>query len=207
MIKAVLFDIDGTLLDSHELIRRSFEHTLKTQGVVLGENDMRWLMGQHLDLAYKELFPKKPVGEIVAIHRDYSIANQHLIQVFPETKEILEKLKDLNIHIAAITNRQHWPGVNLFEEVGFDKFFEVVVCADDVVNPKPHPEPVLKALSHFSITPDAALMVGDSESDIKSGRDAGVRTVGVTHGNLQHPVKDHAPDHVISSLLELLDLL
>ena len=88
-----------------------------------------------------------------------------------------------------------------------NEYFDVIVAADDVVNPKPHKDHLLVALEYLKIQPEEAFMVGDTENDILAGKNAGVKTVGVTYGWMGKDIAKHKPNYVIDDMDQLTEIL
>jgi len=207
--RTILFDIDGTLLDSQELVLRGYETALAAHGHSVPRTDLTRVLGMTLEHGYNALLPAHPHlhEAMVDIHKQHSIDNVDLISTFPRMEEVLAELKARGLQLAAVTNRKPWVGVDIFSNTSLRNYIDLLVTANDVTNPKPHPEPLLLALNKLQSQPHQAMMVGDSDSDILAGKAAGVTTVGAAYGMFGHSIKDHHPDHVIHALHELLDLL
>src|SRR5205085_1436255 len=97
-------------------------------------------------------------------HDEFQTNNLHLVRSFPKVTETLKKLKEKNIHIAAITNRGISTKLTL-QEVGIFDYIDLLITRNDVTNEKPHPEALLRALTHFGLQKQQALMVGDTFVD------------------------------------------
>jgi pyrophosphatase PpaX len=207
MIRAVLFDIDGTLLDTWKLVVYAFEHALKEQGISIDRDTIVTTVGPPLPETYKLLAPGADTDLLVETHRSFQVDNLHLSVSFPNVQETLQKIQDKGIKMSAITNRSKRSSIKTLELASLDHFFEIVLSAEDMKNNKPHPEGLFTALKHMGIEPKDALMVGDTEADILAGQAAGVKTVGITHGMRGEKVKDHNPDHLIHSIEELLTII
>ncbi len=207
MIKAVIFDIDGTLLDTGELIIRAFEHTLTTYKVPRIERaEIKKKIGPPLFEIYAELAPHLNPKDLMETHRSFQVENLHLSKPFLNTLATLEELKKRGVKIAAVTNRTNRSSIKTLELAKIDHMFEIVVSPEDVKHEKPDPEGLFIVLKHMKVDPSEALMVGDTVADIEAGRGAKVKTVGITHGIRGDGVKEHNPDFLIHSLPELLTL-
>lgn len=147
MIKVVLFDIDGTLLNTTELIYQAFEHSLKTHGhKVLSREKMAITIGKSLEDCYLDFAPNGDPILLSKTHNEFQLKNTHLAITFPDTIETLGKLKDLGLKMAGITNRWKSNGILSVKHTGIDKFLEFVWFRDDVKKLKPDREPIKKAL-------------------------------------------------------------
>lgn len=208
MKKAVLFDVDGTLIDSWDFIFGAVKHALQKHGHDISEEVLVSAMGGRplLDY-YKFLLPKADWEEIAKSHSDYQQDKFDLGKPFPGVAKILKKLKSQGLLIAAISNRTRISLKTTLDRAEFSRFFDIVVSADDVKNPKPHPEHVQAALAFLKVEPDHSFMVGDTDHDILAGKNAGVKTIGVTYGFFGKSIKDHNPDFVVDDLEEILTIL
>lgn len=206
--KAVLFDIDGTLIDSWDFIFGAVKHALQKHGHDISEEVLVSAMGGRSLLDYyKFLLPKADWEEIAKSHSDYQQDKFDLGKPFKGAKKILKKLKSSEFLIGAISNRSRVSLKTTLDRAEFSRFFDIVVSADDVKNPKPHPEHVQAALTYFKVEPNNSFMVGDTQHDIEAGKKAGVKTIGVTYGFLGKDIENHNPDFVIDDLEELLKVL
>ena len=119
--------------------------------------------------------------------------------------ELLETLTAAGIACALVTNKPAAFLPPILERFGLGDRFAVTVGGDTLARKKPHPDPLLHAAERTGISPDRALMIGDSRHDVAAGKAAGFRTLAVTYGyNHGEPVRDSAPDHVVDTLAELL---
>lgn len=207
MIKAIIFDIDGTILDTGELIFCAFEHTLKTHGIPpVAREDIKKRIGPPLFDIYEGLAPHLNTADLIETHRSFQIDNLHLSKPFLNTLETLETLKTMGVKIAAVTNRTNRSSIKTLQMAGIDHLFEIVISPEDVNHEKPDPEGILLALRHMKIEPVEALMIGDTSADVGAGKSAGVKTVGITHGIRGDSIKIHSPDFLIHNLSDLLTL-
>lgn len=208
MIKTVLFDIDGTLLNTAELIYQAFEHSLKINGQkVLARRKMAVSIGKSLEDCYLDFAPNGNPVVLSKNHNEFQLKNSHLAELFPDTLKTLEQLKHLGFKMAGITNRWKSSGKLSVKHTGLDKYLDFVLFRDDVEKLKPDPQPVFQALEKLKIKKEEAVLAGDSEVDILCGRNAGIKTVGVTFGFLGEKIRNSSPDYVIDSLSELPEIL
>jgi pyrophosphatase PpaX len=178
---AVLFDLDGTILDTNELIIRSFLHALR--GVVppeFGREHIIPHMGQPLVEQMRRFTGRDHVDDLIKAYREYNLReHDSLVTAFPHVAEVLERLKRAGLKIGVVTTKLQMTAMRGMKLAGIDGFMDAVVAFDDVTHPKPHPEPVLKALERLSVRPEETLMVGDSPVDMQSAAAAGAVPVGV----------------------------
>jgi pyrophosphatase PpaX len=181
----VLFDLDGTLIDSIELILRSYRHTLRAHRGY-EPPDHVWLSGLGTPLAVQfRRFSDDPVEieAMVATYRAYNLAHHDaLVRPYDGVPEAVRALKARGKRLGLVTSKTRSGALRGLEVAALGDVFDVVVGADEVANPKPHPEPVLTALARLGASAAGAVFVGDSRHDIACGRAAGVRTAAVLWG-------------------------
>lgn len=207
-IKAVLFDLDGTLLDTSEFIFSAFEHTLEHHDrEVLDRQTMGKMMGRSLSECYEEFAPGIDPEDMMERHRIFQSGNKHLVKPFPQTIKLLNNLKKSGYKIAIVTSRVGSAQESM-DETGVSKYIDVLINAESTKQHKPHPEPVLKALEKLSVKAEEAVMVGDGDADVLSGKAAGVVTVGVTFGMVPLEIlKASRPDYLVYNLNEVEDVI
>jgi pyrophosphatase PpaX len=207
----VLFDLDGTLIDSIRLILDSYHHTLQAHGFP-ARTDEHWLagVGTPLRSQFAEWSHDPDLLEaMVATYRVYNLANHdRMVTAYPGVGEMLRRLHDGGIRLALVTSKNRQGALRGLELTGLAQYFDVLVCADDVQNPKPHPEPVERALALLGATPDETVFIGDSIHDMHSGRAAGVRTAAVLWGPFGRAhLEETAPDHWLTTPHEVVALI
>lgn len=185
---AVLFDLDGTLVDSLDLILASYRHMIE---VHLGQtiSDEEWLRTMGMPLRIQlESFSDSPQQRDAMFHT-YLAHNQEnhdrLLRPFAGMREAVAALHDAGYRMAVVTSkiRDHaWRELRAFDMADY---FDAMVSADDVEKPKPDPEPVHKGLQALGLQAGAALFVGDSLFDLQAGRSAGVDTAAALWGPFQ----------------------
>ena len=184
-LRAVLFDLDGTLIDSIGLIVDAMHHAFETfDGEV--PDDSAWMSGIGTPL-YKQLarYARSP-EELEVLRERYRayqvVHHDNVIKAYPGAVDVLANLHARGIVMGIVTSKGDQLAHRGIELTGLAKFLPVVIGADSVTKHKPEPEPVLLALERLGAGTHEALMIGDSPHDISSGNAAGVRTVGALWG-------------------------
>jgi pyrophosphatase PpaX len=199
IIRTVLFDLDGTLIDSIELILASYRHTLAAHGRP-PVPDSEWMRGVGTPLRV-QLEPWARSAEdlqtLVATYRDFNLANHdRMITAFPGVVDLVRTVRAAGLRTAVVTSKNREGTRRGLSLVGLEEEIEILVCADDVENPKPHPEPVERAVTLLEADPAATIFVGDSIHDLHSGRSAGVLTGAVLWGPFKREELEPArPDY------------
>jgi pyrophosphatase PpaX len=205
-----LFDLDGTLIDSVELILRSYRHTVR---VHLGKvpPDELWLEGMGTPLwAQLGAFSKDPkvVDAMIATYREHNRRHHdELIGEYPGALEAVEALSRRGVNLGVVTSKANWSARRGLSLCGFDGLFPVVVGADDVDRHKPDPSPVLRALELLGAEPSESVFIGDSPHDLAAGRAAGVSTAAALWGPVpRHLLEPQEPDYWLTGPEEIISL-
>jgi pyrophosphatase PpaX len=209
-LKTILFDIDGTLLDTEPFILKAYAAAyagLKKTNLPSGEELMR-LTGGALEGVY-ELLVGEDWPEAVRLHRAFQLKNMHLSVAFPGAKETLAFVKSRGYRLGAVTNRSKATSAKTLELGGLSEHIEVVVAAEDSVALKPDPAPLYRALDLLgeSSSGDGVVFVGDTAVDVFAGRAIGATTVAATYGFHRRGVLETNPDYQIDDISELPNLL
>jgi pyrophosphatase PpaX len=181
----VLFDLDGTLIDSTRLILDSYHHTMR---VHRGRTfpDSEWLAGLGTPLRVQfRRFTADPaeIERMTATYREWNLTHHDaMVRAFPGAVEAVRALRDRGIRLGIVTSKNRGGVERGLAVAGFDGLFEAIVTSDDLEASKPDPAPVLAALERLGAAPDHTLFVGDSPHDIAAGRNAGTRTAGCLWG-------------------------
>ena len=206
-IEAVLFDVDGTLLDTFEFIYGAFEHAFAVHRIPpLTRKQISGIMGGPLEEVYATMAPSHNAALLAETHRMFQSENIRLSSLFPSTLEVLDHLQQCGFLMAAITTRSIRTSVRSLEATGIAHYFGVIISAEDVSLLKPHPEPLLKALDVLGAKPAEAIMVGDTPADIMAGKNAGTKTIAALYGFSGERLLATNPDYAIRDLRELLAL-
>lgn len=210
-IRTVLFDLDGTLIDSVRLILDSYHHTLATHGLP-PRSDEEWLAGVGTPLTVQFADWRddpETLQALIATYREYNLKHHdRMVTVYPGVVEVVRALKADGVATGLVTSKNRAGALRGLTLVQLEALMDVLVCADEVENPKPHPEPVEKAVRLLSADPRATVYVGDSVHDMLSGRAAGVRTAAVLWGPFGRAHLEGAqPDYWLERPEELLTLV
>lgn len=175
MIECVLFDLDGTIVDTNELIISSFMYALKDNGLApLTREEIIPHMGTTLQQQMRVFSGLEDVnGTLEKSYRSYN--NEHhdeLVRSFPLVKETIEELSRRGIKLGIVTTKIRPTTIKTLERFDLLKYMDTIVTVNDVTEPKPHPEPVLTAVYNLGVDPRKTLMIGDSAVDIQSAKAA-----------------------------------
>ena len=194
-----LFDLDGTVVDSVELILRSYRHTMRTHRGEEPPDDL-WLRGLGtpiwVQLQHWTEDPKE-IAAMVETYRDYNMTHHDaLVRPYDGIVSVVRRLNRLGKRLGLVTSKVRTGAVRGLKVAGLEAEFDIIVGADEVKNPKPHPEPVLVALELLGASAEGAVFIGDSRYDLVSGRDAGVKTAAALWGPFPRAtLEDLKPDY------------
>ncbi|WP_130861348.1 HAD-IA family hydrolase [Bacilliculturomica massiliensis] len=211
-IKAVLFDYDGTLMDTNNIIIESWQHTFRTvKGVEKPEAELYCTFGEILHDTMERFFPDEDVEKCVDIYRSYQVdCYEKLIELFPGMQETVRQLKKRGVKTAIVTSRLLRTTMQGVDKYGLADCFDTIVTCDDTEKHKPDPDPALLAIRRLGIQPEEALMVGDTVYDIVCGNRAGAKTALVSWsaacGEARALCGEEKPDFIIDRAEELLEL-
>lgn len=208
-INTVLFDLDGTLIDTNDLIISSYLHTLdKYFPNQFKREDVLPFMGPSLHEVFDKLNSEK-TEEMIQTYRDFNKA-QHdlLVKEFDGVYDTVKLLKEKGYKLGVVTTKKLDVALMGLKLSKLEQFFEVVIAIDHVNKIKPDPEPILKALELLDAKPAEAIMVGDNYHDILGGQNAGTKTVGVAWSLKGRDfLEQYKPDYILESMPELLTVL
>ncbi|WP_313804436.1 pyrophosphatase PpaX [Cytobacillus sp.] len=208
-VNTVLFDLDGTLIDTNELIISSFLHTLgKYYPDRYNREDVLPFLGPTLTETFESIAPDK-VEEMIRVYREFNIGNHDLlVNEFDGVFETIRSLKEAGIKIGIVTTKVFMVVEKGLKLTKLDQFFDVIVALDHVKKPKPDPEPILKALELLGSKPEEAIMVGDNSHDILGGKNAGTKTAGVAwSAKGKEFLLQFNPDYMLENMADLLEIL
>lgn len=205
-----LFDLDGTLIDSIELIMTSYRHTM---AVHVGEvpSDDVWLegLGTPLWTQFRKFTDDDAeIDRMVATYRTHNLAHHDaMVQQYEGVRELVDALTAEGVDMGIVTSKKRQGALRGLALMRLDEAFPVVIAADDVEHHKPDPEPVHLALERLGAPTDGTIFVGDSPHDIAAGRAAGVATAAALWGPFPRTwIEPHAPTHWVEHPLDLLTL-
>ncbi|GAA0472464.1 pyrophosphatase PpaX [Alkalibacillus silvisoli] len=208
-IKTLLFDLDGTLIDSNELIVASFQHTFKKHiGKDYTKEDILPFIGPPLKDTMNEINSEQ-AEQMMATYRDHNLTNHDAyIELYDGVYETIKSLHEQGYQMAIVTTKIEETARKGLELTGLDKFFDVVIGLDHVSHAKPDAEPVLKGMKALNGEPETTLMVGDNSHDIHSGQNAGTKTAGVGWSAKGREFMESLnPDYVLNHMSDLFDIV
>ncbi|MGQ9760126.1 MAG: HAD family hydrolase [Candidatus Methanomethylicaceae archaeon] len=211
-IKGIVFDLDGTLVDSVDTIWRASDHVLRANGYKgIERRDVVELMGKTIFDLFLMVEPRLSQNEQTKLFEDYKEAYMKFIghtHLFPNVRDTLNALRSKGIKMAVVTTKSRENAEKILSFFDLRGFFDAVIGFEDVKEHKPSKEPILKAVSEIGLKISEVIVVGDTDVDIRAGREAGAVTVAVMTGVTQiEKILSETPDFLIEDLSGLLMIL
>jgi len=218
-IKAVLIDLDGTLLDTApDLLEAANGMLRELARPQVSITDVRAYVGRGIPNLVKRLLagrldaaddPAPPPAEALAsFRRHYAEANGRQAALYPGVRQGLDALAAMDLPLACVTNKAEAFTLPLLARTGLDRYFRVVVSGDTLPRAKPDPMPLIWICGHFDLKPCDMLMIGDSVNDARAARAAGCPVFIVPYGyNEGRDVRKLDCDAIVASLLEAVNLI
>ncbi|MEJ5227132.1 HAD-IA family hydrolase [Thermodesulfovibrio sp.] len=210
-MELIIFDLDGTLIDSCEDIRQALNYCFEINGGYGGfsSDEVRKMVGEGVNiLIEKALKTRKldiPAKEMIDCFINYY--RKHITdhsKLYPQVKETLEALRGLKK--AVLSNKLTELSLLAMDNLGIRQYFDFIGGSDTFKEKKPSPMPVLEIIRKFNTLPEKTAIVGDSDIDIKAGKAAGVKTIAVTHGYREREALREA-DFIIDKLSDILKII
>ncbi|WP_202079202.1 pyrophosphatase PpaX [Caldalkalibacillus salinus] len=211
----VLFDLDGTILDTNELIISSFLHTLNqyypekayTRDHIIPHMG-KTLVDMMTIFAEEAETDTERIQDMIQVYREHNLrVHDDMVEAFPHAYDVIQTLHDRGVKLGIVTTKQRKTAMMGLELCGLKPFMQTVITIQDVDHPKPHPEPVLKAMSELGALAPTTLMVGDSRYDIESAQRAGIDSAGVawTLKGVDY-LQSFSPTYMLESMQDLLTI-
>ncbi len=206
----VLFDLDGTLIDSGAMILASFRHATRTVlAREIPDEELVAAVGGTTIQEQMRVFDAERVDELVEAYREHNTPLHDELEAFDGVDLVLERLRAEGRKLGIVTAKRRRTVDLAFAVLNLAPYFDAVVSAGETERGKPDAEPVLEALARLGSEPGEAAFVGDSPFDVGAGKAAGVYSVGVSWGGLHSEEKllEAGADVIVHSPRELLDVL
>ncbi|MBE0477430.1 MAG: HAD-IA family hydrolase [Coriobacteriia bacterium] len=208
-LQGVLFDLDGTLINTVSLILSSFRYaTERVLGQALPDPVLMRNVGVPLIDQMREFDPER-ADELLRVYREHNAAHHdEMVVEYPGTEETLEWLRARRYPLAVVTSKGTPMTIRGLQRFGLERFFDVVVTADDVPEHKPDPHPVEHAAKLLDVDVTRSVYVGDSPHDMAAGIGAGaISTAALWGAFASEDVLEPGPDYALRSMKDLPEML
>lgn len=207
--KALLFDLDGTVLDTSDLIMASFRHTLKTHyNREPMPAEIYPFFGRPLKDAM-DYFDSANIDCLLNTYRAHnSLHHDEMIKVFEGVADTLQILFAKGISLAVVTSKTQATAIRGLKLFNLDKFFPVIIGHEQCEQHKPNPEPVITAVRELKLQSAECLMIGDTSHDIISGKKAGTSTAAVKWSCVDWSgILEAQPDYILTKFDDILKII
>ncbi len=210
--QAILFDLDGTLVDSVPDLTTAVNTTLAAEGLSpLGENDIRRMVGLGISKLVERAYAARGIdlqgealkGRSAAMLAAYDACLTERTRALPGALEIVSAYAKARVKIAVVTNKPEQPARIILQRLGFGPDLACILGGDSGPARKPAPDLLLQAVKTLGLHPSRALMVGDTDHDVKAARAAGIAVLVVKGGYTDTPAEMLGADGVLTSLDDL----
>lgn len=208
-VNTVLFDLDGTLIDTNSIIIESFKKTFEKFVPEL-EFDLdlfKSFIGPSLQQTFGNYVDEATIQLMIDEYRDFYVKNEFdYFEIYPNVMKVIKELKKQGYLLGIVTTKfkeAAWPS---FSHYKMDEYFDCFVALDHVENPKPNREPIDVALAQLDHT--GAIMIGDNRGDILAGKNAGILSCGVAWSfKGKEYLEEVNPDYMLNDMQDLLEIL
>jgi pyrophosphatase PpaX len=207
-IHTILFDLDGTLIDTNQLITASFKHTFEQFQLEFTDEELIKFNGLPLIETFKNIDPIR-ADEMVETYREHNLkVHDDYVKPFPQVEETLKRLHTMGVKMGVVTTKMS-PGAEMgLERVGIADYFDSVITLNQVTHAKPHPEPVIKTMKELHAEQESSLMVGDNSYDIEAGQRAGIKTAGVSWSQRgREHLLQYKPTYMLENMSDLIEIV
>ena len=204
MLKAILFDWDGTCHNSISKIIHCYEYAIKTLGYEPDWENKKKHLGEPIPVFAKSVCPNNPEGYFALYMKEYmSLPEAPLYEGTRET--LLELKKDYTLCL--VTGKPKENAINCLKSLLMEDIFDYKVCAEDCPKSKPCPEPLLMVVKHYNIDPREAVYIGDAVNDVRAAKAASIPVIGVIWGGLsKDEVEKESPDYIAESWKQVVEI-
>lgn len=209
MIKAILFDLDGTLINTNRLILNSFKHAFKNHlNIEIEDKEIIKFFGEPL-IRSMGRFGEENKDALIKSFREFNESmHDTLATSFDGVDEAIRALKDRGIKLGIVTSKREKMTLRSLKLIKLYEYIDVIITPESTEKHKPEPEPIYKACSILNISVDEVIMVGDSIYDIQCGKNAGCQTCAVTYTEFSlEELKELKPDYIVDNLIELIQIV
>lgn len=207
-IRAILFDIDGTLLDTTEFILQAAEYALKVHNLPIPDRKViRLAVGLPVNEYFRTFAGDFDPAILLQTVSEFQLQNMHLSFPYENALSTLQTLKNKGLKVGAVTSRRRESILQTLEPTKITELLDVLVAGGETALGKPHADPLLKAVELLNEHPDTAFMVGDSHFDIAMGKSAGTKTIRAMYGFHTEFLHEPEPDFFVEDIGDLLKIL
>ncbi|MDP8212266.1 MAG: HAD family hydrolase [Candidatus Zapsychrus exili] len=210
MIKLVIFDLDGTLVDAYKAVFESLNYSLSSLGYpVATSSDIKRSVGWGVRSLMNSFVKEEDIDKIIGIYRhSHKRSLKTGAKFMPGAKDLLKKLENAGYTMAIATNRPAWSTEVILKHLNMSKYFKYVLSGEKVKNLKPAPEILERVLEEFNLSADEAIYVGDMTIDVETANAVKMRAISVVTGSsTEDEIKALNPHKIIYNVLDVFSIL
>jgi pyrophosphatase PpaX len=211
MIDTIIFDFDGTLVNTNDVIISAWQHTYMTyRDCHMPLEHIKKCFGEPLLVTMAREFPEIKSEDAAEVYRAHQRENaDELVKIFPNMEQLLKALKEKGLKVGIVTSRTRQSTLDYLRKFGIEEYFDDLVSCDDTEKHKPDPQPLLMGLKKLDAKAQNTLMIGDSVFDMKCANGAGVKTVlvGWRETTDEHALEQCQIDYEILEPMELIEIV
>jgi len=208
MLKGIIFDFDGTLAETNTLILKAMEKTFMDLLGTYTEEELLECIGPPLIENAKRVFPENPELFFQTYRNHQFELHDDMITVYPGVMDMLDRLHEMDLKLAIVTSKKRDIFLQGLRKLEMEKYFDVTIAAEDVVNHKPDPESMNLALSKLGLLAAECIMVGDNYHDILAAQAVGMKSVAVGWAIKGIDfLKTYHPDFVMHEADDIFDII
>ena len=209
---AILFDLDGVIIDSEPLSEKAFRQTSLHLGRDLTQEEVASLKGSVAEIGAAKLLEYNPtatlsVPQVIEYQNNLYKAMLDQMRLIPGSRDFIQKAYKKGFKLGLTTSALQENQQRIFEMFNLSPFFSTIITGQDIINGKPHPEPYLKTVEKLGVVPANALVIEDSVNGVRSGKAAGCRVIAITTSFPRERLIELQVDYVVDSFPELERLL
>lgn len=209
MKTVILFDLDGTLIDSTEAILESFSIAFKSFNKSVPDSEkIKSLIGYPLDVMFVKLGIEDKDADIFVqeYKKHYKKISCQKTILLPGAEGAIKKASEF-ARLGIVTTKTGRYSRELLEHLNLMQYFEILIGREDVINPKPHPEPILKALEYMNVKDENCWMIGDTILDIQCAKSANITPIALTCGYGKKEELSDSCEHIVEDVFSAIEII
>jgi len=205
----ILFDLDGTLIDSTDAILESFSVAFESfNKPVPDQEKIKSLIGYPLDVMFVRLGIEEAIADnfVQEYKKHYRKISCQKTILLPGAESAVKKASEF-ARLGIVTTKTGRYSRELLEHLNLMQYFEILIGREDVINPKPHPEPILKALEYMNVKDENCWMIGDTLLDVQSAKSANVTPIALTCGYGKEEELCDSCEHIVENVFSAIEII
>ncbi len=206
----VLFDLDGTLIDSRELVFETFRQVFKEKlpEYELTEEELYSFFGPPLETSFGRFFPEEEISSVIDCYQEINLKlHKTMLKMIPGARETVQQLKEQGFKMAVVSNKRHNVVLRGLKQAGLESYFDLVLGKEDLPVPKPDPSGLIEACIQMGTGHDDVIYIGDNPEDIQAAKNMAAYSIGYSNDERQRQdLEKEKPCTIISELNELVSI-